>query len=126
MDRPAGIPTVTLAKIEQGNAQQYLTLPGIIQPYYKASIYARVSGYLKSWQEDIGAQVKAGNCLHRSIRRISTSNSTRARRILPPPRRMKSWRPSTAKRWQALGASQAWRSRRWTKNSGRGGKESPR
>src|SRR5947209_4787149 len=57
------IPTVALAKLPQGEAHQSLTLPGSIQPYYKASIYARVNGYLKSWSKDIGAQVRAGEVL---------------------------------------------------------------
>src|SRR3954468_3550764 len=57
------IPTVALAKLERGDAHQALTLPGSIQPYYRASIYARVNGYLKSWTKDIGAQVKAGEVL---------------------------------------------------------------
>jgi RND family efflux transporter MFP subunit len=57
------IPTVALATISHGNAQQSLILPGTIQPYNKAKIYARVSGYLKSWQQDIGAHVKAGQVL---------------------------------------------------------------
>jgi RND family efflux transporter MFP subunit len=38
-------------------------LPGDIQPFNKALINARVSGYLKSWQNDIGAHVKAGDVL---------------------------------------------------------------
>jgi RND family efflux transporter MFP subunit len=57
------VPTVALAKLEHGDAQETLTLPGTIQPYYKASIYARVNGYLKSWNKDIGAHVKAGEVL---------------------------------------------------------------
>jgi RND family efflux transporter MFP subunit len=56
-------PTVQLATLDHGGAQQSLTLPGNIQPYYKAPIYARVSGYLKSWQQDIGAHVTAGQVL---------------------------------------------------------------
>jgi RND family efflux transporter MFP subunit len=56
-------PTVALATLARGNAEQNLILPGNIQPYYKASIYARVSGYLKSWSKDIGATVKAGEVL---------------------------------------------------------------
>jgi RND family efflux transporter MFP subunit len=56
-------PTVQLAKLEQGSAQQSLVLPGNIQPYNKAPIYARISGYLKSWQQDIGAHVSAGQVL---------------------------------------------------------------
>jgi RND family efflux transporter MFP subunit len=57
------VPTVALAKLQQGNAQQALTLPGSIQPFNKASMYARVNGYLKTWNKDIGAQVKAGEVL---------------------------------------------------------------
>jgi RND family efflux transporter MFP subunit len=57
------VPTVALAKLAHGDAQQALILPGSIQPYYRASIYARVNGYLKSWNKDIGANVKAGEVL---------------------------------------------------------------
>jgi RND family efflux transporter MFP subunit len=57
------VPTVALAKIVRGDAEQRLILPGNIQPDAKATIYARVNGYLKSWNKDIGAQVKAGEVL---------------------------------------------------------------
>jgi RND family efflux transporter MFP subunit len=57
------VPTVSLAKLVHGDPEQSLILPGNIQPYYKAAIYARVTGYLKSWNKDIGAQVKAGEVL---------------------------------------------------------------
>src|SRR6266404_8208696 len=57
------VPTVALAKLARGDAEQRLILPGDIQPYNKAAIYARVSGYLKSWEQDIGAKVTAGQLL---------------------------------------------------------------
>src|ERR1700680_43100 len=57
------VPTVALAKLVHGAAEQILILPGDIQPYNKAAIYARVNGYLKNWNKDIGAQVKAGEVL---------------------------------------------------------------
>jgi RND family efflux transporter MFP subunit len=57
------VPTVALAKLVRGASEQSLILPGEIQPYYKAAIYSRVNGYLKSWNKDIGAQVKAGEVL---------------------------------------------------------------
>jgi len=47
----------------RGDAEQRLILPGSLQPYSKATIYARVNGYLKSWNKDIGAPVKAGEVL---------------------------------------------------------------
>jgi RND family efflux transporter MFP subunit len=38
-------------------------LPGNIQPFNRAAIFARVSGYVKSWDHDIGSPVKAGQVL---------------------------------------------------------------
>jgi len=57
------VPTVALARPVRGNAEQSLVLPGNVQPFNKAAIYARVNGYLKSWNKDIGAHVKAGEVL---------------------------------------------------------------
>jgi RND family efflux transporter MFP subunit len=57
------VPTVALAKLVPGDAEQRLILPGSLQPYSKATIYARVNGYLKNWNKDIGARVKAGEVL---------------------------------------------------------------
>ena len=42
---------------------QTLSLPGTLQAYYSATVYSRVSGYLKHWRVDIGANVKAGQVL---------------------------------------------------------------
>ena len=57
------VPTVALAQIERGAATRPLTLPATIQPFYRASIYARVNGYLDHWTKDIGAPVKQGEVL---------------------------------------------------------------
>jgi RND family efflux transporter MFP subunit len=57
------VPTVTLAKLTRGDAEQKLILPGDIQPYGRATVYSRVNGYLKSWNTDIGAHVKANEVL---------------------------------------------------------------
>jgi RND family efflux transporter MFP subunit len=57
------IPTVALAQSIPGNPHQTLTLPGNIQPFNRAAILARVNGYVKSWDHDIGSQVKAGQVL---------------------------------------------------------------
>jgi len=40
-----------------------LTLPGRLEAYTQAQMYARVSGYIKDWKADIGARVKAGDLL---------------------------------------------------------------
>jgi RND family efflux transporter MFP subunit len=57
------IPTVALAGLIPGSSHQTLTLPGSIQPYNRAAIFARVNGYVKSWDHDIGSPVKAGQVL---------------------------------------------------------------
>jgi RND family efflux transporter MFP subunit len=57
------IPTVTLAQLIPGGTHQTLTLPGNIQPFNKAALLARVNGYVKSWDHDIGTTVKAGQVL---------------------------------------------------------------
>ncbi len=61
--RELAIPTVTVIHPKRGAPQQEIVLPGDMQPYTDAPIYARTTGYLKSWQADIGARVKAGELL---------------------------------------------------------------
>jgi RND family efflux transporter MFP subunit len=57
------IPTVEVIAPTQNTGSSALVLPGSVQAFYNASIHARVSGYLKHWYQDIGAQVKAGQLL---------------------------------------------------------------
>nr|MEA2797236.1 rane fusion protein multidrug efflux system [Phenylobacterium sp.] len=56
------IPTVKVISLG-GTGSQTLVLPGDVQAFNTAPIYARVSGYLKGWYSDIGASVKAGQIL---------------------------------------------------------------
>jgi RND family efflux transporter MFP subunit len=44
-------------------AGEELVLPGAVQAYSEARIYARTNGYLKSWSVDIGSTVKKGQLL---------------------------------------------------------------
>ena len=57
------IPTVALAQLTPASLHQTLTLPGNIQPFNRAAIFARVNGYVKSWDHDIGSPVKSGQAL---------------------------------------------------------------
>jgi RND family efflux transporter MFP subunit len=57
------IPVVRTVSPEAEGAAEPLELPGTLQAYNDAAIYARVPGYLKSWQADIGARVKTGQVL---------------------------------------------------------------
>src|SRR5882672_11668448 len=40
-----------------------LDLPGLLEAFSQAQIFARVSGYVKEWNADIGTPVKAGQLL---------------------------------------------------------------
>src|ERR1700736_179945 len=57
------IPTVSLVAPPPAGPHRTLTLPGNIQPYNRAAIFARVNAYVKSWHHDIGSPVKAGQAL---------------------------------------------------------------
>lgn len=57
------VPTVAVIHPKLGAPQQEVVLPGDMQPYIDAPIFARTSGYLKKWYADIGAQVKQGQLL---------------------------------------------------------------
>jgi RND family efflux transporter MFP subunit len=57
------VPTVNVVHPKRGTPQQEIVLPGNMQPYIDAPIYARTSGYLKKWQAEIGEHVKAGQLL---------------------------------------------------------------
>lgn len=57
------VPVVAAALPNTRGQRTTLDLPGRLEAYTQAQIYARVSGYLKDWQADIGAPVKAGQML---------------------------------------------------------------
>ena len=59
----AGVATVTTVKPHGGPGKDTLVLPGSVQAFYEAPIYARTNGYLKVWHTDIGTPVKKGQLL---------------------------------------------------------------
>ncbi|HLY51877.1 MAG TPA: efflux RND transporter periplasmic adaptor subunit [Steroidobacteraceae bacterium] len=59
----AAIFTVATTHPSRGPGSDVLVLPGTVQAFYEAPIYARTSGYLRVWFTDIGASVKKGQVL---------------------------------------------------------------
>lgn len=57
------LPSVSVATPERSASLQEIVLPGNVQPFTSAPIYARTNGYLKTWYADIGAHVKKGQLL---------------------------------------------------------------
>ncbi len=61
--RDLAVPTVSVIHPKPSAPQQEIVIPGDMQPYTDAPIFARTSGYLKKWYADIGANVKTGQVL---------------------------------------------------------------
>ncbi|EEF58916.1 efflux RND transporter periplasmic adaptor subunit [Pedosphaera parvula] len=57
------VTTVAVVSPAPGKSAAGLMLPAEVRPWLDASIFAQVSGYLKTWLVDIGAQVKEGQLL---------------------------------------------------------------
>jgi len=57
------VPQVQVIQPKRGSPAQEIILPGNIQAFTDAPIYARTNGYLKAWYFDIGAHVKQGQLL---------------------------------------------------------------
>jgi RND family efflux transporter MFP subunit len=57
------IPSVTVIHPKRGELKEEIALPGNIQAFVDAPVYARTSGYLKKWYSDIGTRVKVGDLL---------------------------------------------------------------
>jgi RND family efflux transporter MFP subunit len=57
------VPEVGVIQPKRGSTAQEIILPGNIQAFIDAPIYAGTNGYLKIWYFDIGAHVKKGHLL---------------------------------------------------------------
>ena len=56
------LPTVSVINLQTGT-QSRLVLPGNVQAFNSAPIYAQITGYVQKWYVDIGTPVKASQLL---------------------------------------------------------------
>lgn len=103
----AAIPTVITARPHQGPAADALVLPGSVQAYYEAPIYARTSGYLKAWHTDIGTAVKKGQLLAEIEAPEVDQQLRQAEADLGTARANYELARSTNERWQGLLATES-------------------
>jgi RND family efflux transporter MFP subunit len=57
------LPVVAVATPDTRGKRTTIDLPGRLEAYSQAQLFARVSGYIKEWKVDIGIPVKAGQLL---------------------------------------------------------------
>jgi RND family efflux transporter MFP subunit len=96
------VPTVTVIHPLSAANGPTLDLPSHLEAYSRAPIFARVSGYLKSWSVDIGAPVKAGQLLAVIESPELDQQLLQARADLASAQANSALAGTTAKRWQAL------------------------
>jgi RND family efflux transporter MFP subunit len=96
------VPSVAVITPKQGTTDQTLTLPGDIQAYFEAPIFARVSGYLKEWDQDIGARVKAGQLLAEIDTPDLDQQLNQGKADLAAAQSNENLAEMTSKRWQVL------------------------
>jgi RND family efflux transporter MFP subunit len=101
------IPTVGIVAPNRVENQAGLELPGRLQAYINAPIYARVPGYLKSWKYDIGGKVKAGDLLAEIDTPDLDQQLQQARADLGVSQANAKLARITADRWQSLAGTDA-------------------
>jgi RND family efflux transporter MFP subunit len=96
------VPVVTvLEPVSRGDAV-LLDLPGRLQAFSRALLYARVNGYLKSWKADIGTPVKAGQLLAEIEAPDLDQQLLQAKADLASAQATAALARTTAERWQQL------------------------
>jgi len=101
------VPTVAIVAPSQVENHAGLDLPGRLEAYIRAPIYARVPGYLKSWKHDIGAKVKAGDVLAEIDTPDLDQQLMQAHADLNVAQANAKLAQITAERWQSLAGTDA-------------------
>ncbi len=95
-------PTVSVIHPSGGAGSNTLLLPGTLQAFYSAPIYARVSGYLRIWNSDIGTKVKKDAVLGVIETPELDQQIAQAKADLANAQAARNISATTAKRWTSL------------------------
>ncbi|WP_062387322.1 efflux RND transporter periplasmic adaptor subunit [Pseudomonas abietaniphila] len=96
------VPVVTVVSPSQNAQGDTLQLPARLEAWSKASINARVSGYLRDWRADIGTRVQAGQVLAQIDSPELDQQLAQARAHLAQQQATARIAETTATRWQHL------------------------
>jgi RND family efflux transporter MFP subunit len=98
----SAMPTVVTVTAERSTLGEDLVLPGAVQAFIEAPIYARTSGYLKSWNTDIGTPVAKGQLLAEIETPEVDQQLSQAQADLATAHANEALSNSTNARWQGL------------------------
>ena len=107
MTEQQAIPNVAVVAPQHVENQSGLALPGRLEAYIRAPIYARVAGYIKTWKHDIGSKVKAGDLLAEIDTPDLDQQLQQARADLNVAEANSKLAQITAERWQGLAGTDA-------------------
>ncbi|MGA2118867.1 MAG: efflux RND transporter periplasmic adaptor subunit [Bryobacteraceae bacterium] len=96
------VPSVQTIQPKRGARAADLVLPGNMQAFTDAPVYARTNGYLRRWYVDIGARVRAGQLLAEIETPEIDQQLRQARAELATAQANHKLAKSTAERWQDL------------------------
>ncbi len=96
------VPTVAVVTPKSVPSQDDLVLPGTIEAFYSGPIFARASGYVREWYQDIGAHVKKGDVLALIDTPDLDQQLAQARADLLTAQANEKLSNVTAERWQTL------------------------
>ncbi|WCT79334.1 efflux RND transporter periplasmic adaptor subunit [Novosphingobium humi] len=102
----AAIPSVDVIH-PGGVASNTLVLPGRLQAWFQAPVYARTNGYLRRWYVDIGQPVKAGQVLAEIDTPDVDQQLSAARAALATANAQRNLAQTTSNRWDRLVAQNA-------------------
>lgn len=101
------VPTVAVTQAAPLPPVETVTLPGTIEAWFQAPIYAQVSGYVKMWYRDYGAQVRKGEVLAEISAPALDAQYEQAKADMEAQRAQYNLALVTAQRYVALRKSQA-------------------
>jgi RND family efflux transporter MFP subunit len=103
----AAVGTVITVRAKNSAAGEELVLPGSVQAFIEAPIYARTSGYLKGWKTDIGTRVTKGELLAEIETPEVDRQLNQAQADLETARANLALANTTNERWKALLATES-------------------
>lgn len=103
----ASVPDVAVVQPKPAPSTLAMTLPGNINAWYEAPIYAQVSGYVKMWYKDYGAPVKKGDILAEINAPGLDAQYAQAKADLQVAQAKYGLATVTADRWRSMRKSQA-------------------
>lgn len=103
----ASVPVVSVVRPDASGAGGELVLPGSLEAYNSAAIYARTNGYVRNWKADIGDDVGAGQLLATLDAPEVLQQLAQARADYRTALANRRLAQTSAERWQAMLAKDA-------------------